>query len=223
MKHLQICMFDSDFYLQQVWILHLDVKNQKCPTSKIREVWKTTFTFLNVFYIFLNFYVGAVGINRSPSLTTLLYKFYLNQAAARAHFSPKKCTRHKKSKSHFSNFSNFWPSTFFKIKKISELCRCNSHLAVSDDSYYCIFSVLHMDTKNDPFLSRPSMFVCPTNFFYDRKLPSPSSVWTLTVWTDTIWTAYFWAANTAAVFQQVLFNSFAGSIGRIIINRPICE
>ena len=159
-------MFDSDFYLQQVWILHLDVKNQKCPTSKIREVWKTTFTFLNVFYIFLNFYVGAVGLNRSPSLKLLLYKFYLNQAAARAHFSPKKCTRHKKSKSHFSNFSNFWPSTFFKIKKISELCRCNSHLAVSDDSYYCIFSVLHMDTKNDPFLSRPSMFVCPTIFFF---------------------------------------------------------
>ena len=158
MKHRQ-------WLLPTTSILHSDVKNQKCPTSKIREVWKTTFTFLNVFYIFLNFYVGAVGLNRSPSLKLLLYKFYLNQAAARAHFSPKKCTRHKKSKSHFSNFSNFWPSTFFKIKKISELCRCNSHLAVSDDSYYCIFSVLHMDTKNDPFLSRPSMFVCPTNFF----------------------------------------------------------
>ena len=26
MKNLQICMFDSDFYLQQVRILHLDVK-----------------------------------------------------------------------------------------------------------------------------------------------------------------------------------------------------
>ena len=47
-----------------------------------------TFTFFNVFYIFLKvfyiFYVGAVGLDRSPSLTTpaatLLYKFYLNQA-----------------------------------------------------------------------------------------------------------------------------------------------
>ena len=26
MKCLQICMFDSDFYLQQISILHLDVK-----------------------------------------------------------------------------------------------------------------------------------------------------------------------------------------------------
>ena len=166
MKHRQ-------WLLPTTSILHSDVKNQKCPTSKIREVWKTTFTFLNVFYIFLNFYVGAVGLNRSPSLKLLLYKFYLNQAAARAHFSPKKCTRHKKSKSHFSNFSNFWPSTFFKIKKISELCRCNSHLAVSDDSYYCIFSVLHMDTKNDPFLSRPSMFVSHKFFFMTGNFPVP--------------------------------------------------
>ena len=29
-KHLQICMFYSDFYLQQVQILHLDVRAEHC-------------------------------------------------------------------------------------------------------------------------------------------------------------------------------------------------
>ena len=34
MKRLQICMFDSDFYLQQVRILHLDVKVKNVQLRK---------------------------------------------------------------------------------------------------------------------------------------------------------------------------------------------
>ena len=34
MKRLQICMLDSDFYLQQVRILHLDVKVENVQLQK---------------------------------------------------------------------------------------------------------------------------------------------------------------------------------------------
>ena len=46
MKRLQICMFDSDFYLQQVQILHLDVKveNVQLQKSFFFNLKKTTFT-----------------------------------------------------------------------------------------------------------------------------------------------------------------------------------
>ena len=37
MKHLQICMFNSDFYLQQVQILHLDVKVEIVQLQKLEN------------------------------------------------------------------------------------------------------------------------------------------------------------------------------------------
>ena len=74
MKRLQICMFDSDLYLKQVWILHLDVKieNVQLQKSTCSNLKKMTFTrskmtfYLksNVFYIY---YVGVVSLDRSPS------------------------------------------------------------------------------------------------------------------------------------------------------------
>ena len=51
MKHLQICMFDSDFYLHQVRILHLDVKFENVQLCKLMMfekqllLFKTSFTF----------------------------------------------------------------------------------------------------------------------------------------------------------------------------------
>ena len=37
MKHLQICMFDRDFYLQQVTILHLDVKDLQRNVKDVKK------------------------------------------------------------------------------------------------------------------------------------------------------------------------------------------
>ena len=47
MKHLQICMFESYFYLQQVKILHLDVKveNVQLITSTVMKVFFRFFLF----------------------------------------------------------------------------------------------------------------------------------------------------------------------------------
>ena len=42
MKRLQICMFDSDFYLQQDWILHLDVEVENVQLRKS--------TYLNIYF-----------------------------------------------------------------------------------------------------------------------------------------------------------------------------
>ena len=53
---------------------------------------------------------------------------------------------HLEVKFFFFSFSNFRTSTFLKLKRNSEFCKCNSHLAVFDYNDYCIFSALHTDT-----------------------------------------------------------------------------
>ena len=52
MKHLQICMFDSDFYLQQVQILHLVSKFSNFQTSTFSKLKKNQ-NFVDVTAIWL--------------------------------------------------------------------------------------------------------------------------------------------------------------------------
>ena len=94
MKCLQIFMFDSDFCLQQVQILKFDVsvENFQLRKSTSSNLKKMTFTSGKITFTF-SMLVQSAGtgppglahklthwLGHLPSLATLLYKFYFNQA-----------------------------------------------------------------------------------------------------------------------------------------------
>ena len=76
---------------------------EKVEVQKLENFEKWLLLFLNIFYIslkvFFIFYVGGVGLDRSPSLAMFLYEFYLNQPLlSKGHFSPKKSKRPSKKR-----------------------------------------------------------------------------------------------------------------------------
>ena len=155
-------MIDSDFYLQQVWILHLDVKVENI------QLWISTSLnlILNdlcrpqvVFRLEKFSKTEYFPTNRIISLSSRTCKFSnLNQALlSRATAADGRCPGSlfplknvkdlqrkvkdiKKSKSCFPKFSNFLIN-FFKLNFFLEFCRCTAIWLFSTITHIALFQI----------------------------------------------------------------------------------